>query len=158
MTDSAIKLQREVDKIFADAKQHAGIDQETRATRARVLDTEISRLVDGIATVGVSEALATCLRAAEAARAALSNEPVVLPVTVAEFGKCSGNGHQISSIAAPGHWDRHRLRQSASSAPCTRIGHTVCSSARRSGVVGFHYCLWPTESPCNEILNEPSNP
>jgi hypothetical protein len=63
MTDSTIKLQREVDKIFADAKQHAGIDQETRATRARVLDAEISRLVDGIATVGVSEALATCLRA-----------------------------------------------------------------------------------------------
>jgi hypothetical protein len=77
---------------------------------------------------------------------------------VVEFGKCSGNGHQISGIAAQEHWDRRRLRQSASSAPYTRIGHTVCSSARRSGAVGFHYCLWPTESSCDEILNEPSNP
>jgi hypothetical protein len=64
---SVEELQRDVDKIFADAKQHAGIDQETRAARARALDAEISRLVDGIATVGVSEALADRLRAAEAA-------------------------------------------------------------------------------------------
>ena len=78
--ESREELQREVDKIFADAKQHAGIDQETRAARARALDAEISRLVDGIATVGVSEALAARLRAAEAARAALANEPVALPV------------------------------------------------------------------------------
>ena len=77
---SVEELQRDVDKIFADAKQHAGIDQETRAARARALDAEISRLVDGIATVGVSEALADRLRAAEAARAALTNEPVALPV------------------------------------------------------------------------------
>ncbi len=80
---SVEELQREVDKIFADAKQHAGIDQESRAARTRALDAEISRLVDGIATVGVSEALAVRLRAAEAARAALSNEPVALPVASA---------------------------------------------------------------------------
>jgi hypothetical protein len=77
---SVEELQRDVDKIFADAKQHAGIDQETGAARARALDAEISRLVDGIATVGVSEALAARLRAAESARAALSNEPIALPV------------------------------------------------------------------------------
>jgi site-specific DNA recombinase len=77
---SVEELQRDVNKIFADAKQHAGVDQETRAARARALNAEISRLVDGIATVGVSEALANRLRAAEAARAALSNEPIALPV------------------------------------------------------------------------------
>src|SRR6202158_1324602 len=38
------------------------------------------------------------------------------------------------------------------------IGHGVCSSAGRSGAVGFHCCLRATESPCNEILKEPSNP
>ena len=74
------ELQRDVDQIFADAKQYAGIDRDTRASRARALDSEISRLVDGIATIGVSEALATRLRTAEAARTALSNEPVLLPI------------------------------------------------------------------------------
>jgi hypothetical protein len=58
---------------------------------------------------------------------------------VVEFGERSGNGYQINGIAAQGHWHGHGLQRSASSAPYTRIGRAVCSSAGHSGAIGFHW-------------------
>lgn len=77
----------EVQQMVRDlvAERRRASDQDAGATRKRraELDAEISRLVEAIATVGVSEALSQRLRAAEAERSAIARRSTLARATPA---------------------------------------------------------------------------
>lgn len=65
------ELQAAVQAILAARQREVGGGQETARKRLQALEAEIARLVDAIATVGVSASLAARLQAAEAEKAKL---------------------------------------------------------------------------------------
>ena len=79
--DFAEDFQREMRDQMADESE----ERRALADRLRVLDGQISRLVDAIATVGISESLAAKLKAAEAERESVRERIATAPEPV-DFG------------------------------------------------------------------------
>ena len=72
--EALVELQAEVRRLLTEHHQAARSGQRAAEQRQRELDAEIGRLVDAVATVGISPALQQRLAAAEAERAALERQ------------------------------------------------------------------------------------
>jgi len=69
--DMLAELQAEVRALMSEARRDATAAVDGNRRRLHALDAEIGRLVEAVATMGLSGAIATRLRAAEAEKAAL---------------------------------------------------------------------------------------
>ncbi|WP_316893268.1 hypothetical protein [Ralstonia mannitolilytica] len=87
------EIERTVRALLEERRREGSRALAAAQSRISELDSEISRLVDAIATVGVSEALASRLRAAEAERAKLAvinlatSEPPINSVNIRQHIK-----------------------------------------------------------------------
>ena len=72
--DSQQELERQVREIIAETQKSAQITNRNKQKRLSELDGEINRLVDAVATVGISDALRMRLHAAESERERLQSE------------------------------------------------------------------------------------
>ena len=66
-------LQRDVAAVLADMRREVAGDEATAPRQLKVLDAEIGRLVEAVATMGISPALQQRLRAAEVERERLAH-------------------------------------------------------------------------------------
>jgi hypothetical protein len=77
--DAIAHVRRQVKAMLAQAEREAGEGLRTAAERRRALEREVGRMVEAIATVGVSPALAGRLRQAEAELASLAASAAAEP-------------------------------------------------------------------------------
>jgi site-specific DNA recombinase len=77
--DALAHVRQQVKALLAQAERQAGDDLRTAAERRRALEREVGRMVEAIATVGVSPALAERLRRAEAELASLTTSAAAEP-------------------------------------------------------------------------------
>ena len=76
------EIERQVKEIVAEAQKGSQVTMKSNQKRLSELDGEINRLVDAIATVGISDALRSRLQAAEEERERLQSDTETMPPVI----------------------------------------------------------------------------